>query len=262
MSVLRAVSAELHKLLSLPGVWIGALVTVLGTAAVTVLNANYTRAAAERGDPEGYGIPSAFDTAFAAAPLGVVGAVVVGVLAIGSEYAVNGPDAGGGRQVVTSLTATPRRGILMVAKAVSTIVLTASMVAVALPVSVAVAHVVGGDAMSTTVPWDEAVSRTASAGLYWILMGLVALGITALVRSQMVPLVVLVANSSVVSIPVLLAGVTPLAYWLPDMAGRRLFHGLDMMEGGLDAVPGAIVMAAWAVLLVAAGTIVFARRDA
>ena len=93
-------------------------------------------------------------------------------------------------------------------------------------------------------------------------MGLIAFAITVVTRSGIVPLIVLIVNSSLVSVSLLLTRLTPLAHWLPDLAGRRLFGGVSTVEGGLDAVPGGLVMSAWTLALLLVAGFVFARRDA
>ena len=95
-------------------------------------------------------------------------------------------------------------------------------------------------------------------------MGLIAFAITVLARSGIIPLIILIANSSVVSVSLLLTNLTPAAHWLPDMAGRNLFGfpADSVVPGGLDPTPGAIVMAGWALALLIVAGIVFRRRDA
>ncbi|MGW6275864.1 hypothetical protein [Kribbella sp. NPDC055071] len=91
--------------------------------------------------------------------------------------------------------------------------------------------------------------------------GLIGLAVTVMIRNGLVPLIVMIVNSSVVSVSLLLSKLTPLALWLPDMAGRRLF-GPSQIGGGLGAVPGGFVMAGWALAFCAAAAVVFAPRDA
>lgn len=263
MTLLRALAAELRKALTLPAVWAGIAVALLGSLGITLLNAFTARnaLAAGRAD-ELLASTSPFETAYAAAPLGTVGAVVIGVVVISSEYTTGGPDAGGGRQLSTTLTAMPRRLGVLAAKAVIVVLLVAVTALVTLPACLALARAVIGDAGIETVATQEALLRWLGAALYWTLTGLLAFAITVLTRSGIIPLIVLVVNSSLVSVSLLLTNITPLAHWLPDMAGRRLFGGMDTVEGGLDALPGGLVMGAWTVaLLVVAGS-VFSRRDA
>lgn len=262
MSFASTLSAELRKAATLPAVWAGVAVTVLGSIALTLINASTTRNAVESGRPQLVADTSPFEAAFAMMPLGTVGAVVIGVVLIGSEYTSNSAEAGGGRQITATLAAMPRRVNVLAAKALTLVLAVLGTAAVALPASVAIAHAIIGDAGIDTVTLDDAVRRGLGGTLYWVLMGVIAFAITVMTRSAAIPLLVLVVNSSLVSIPLLLTNLTPLAHWLPDLAGRRLFDGPYTIDGGLDALPGAIVMGTWALLLLAIATVLFARRDA
>ncbi|GAA3661270.1 ABC transporter permease [Microbacterium marinilacus] len=263
MTLFHAVSAELRKAATLPAVWAGAAVAILGSLGITLLNAVTARSAiaAGRAD-ELLASTSAFETGYAAAPLGTVGAVVIGVVLISSEYTANSPDAGGGRQLTTTLTVIPRRLTVLTAKAVAVVAVVAVAALVALPACLVLARAVIGDAGHETVSAQEALWRWLGACLYWTLTGLLAFAIAVLTRSGVVPLIVLIVNSSLVSVSLLLTNITPLAHWLPDMAGRRLFGGVDTIDGGLDTLPGALVMAAWTVGLLAVAGAAFTRRDA
>lgn len=254
--------AELHKAAALPAVWAGFAVAVLGSAALTLLNAVGTRdaLAAGRHDDAGYG--TALDTAFASMPIGTVGAVVIGVIVVSSEFTANSPDAGGGRQIGTTLVATPRRVMALVAKAVAAVLLVLVTAVVAIPASLFLAEAIIGDVATSSLPFDEAVRRGAGAALYWALTALIGLAVAVFTRSGVVPLIVLVMNSSLVSVSLLLTNLTPAAHWLPDMAGRRLFGGEYTVPGGLEAGPGALVMAGWAAALLVVAAGVFSRRDA
>jgi ABC-type transport system involved in multi-copper enzyme maturation permease subunit len=262
MTFWNTFTAELRKAVTLPASWVAGAVTLFGSAGVTVLNAVAARGALDSGAQESGEFFSAFDTAYAAVPLGTVGAVVLGVVAMSSEYAANTTDAGSGRQITATLAASPRRTGLLVAKALTVVLLVVLTAAVTIPACVGVARLVIGAGPPETVGLDEALVRSLGAALYWTLTGLIALAITTLARSGIVPLVVLIANSSLVSFSLLLSNVTPLAHWLPDLAGRRLFVGMATVEGGLDAGPGALVMGAWTLVLLAVAGVVLSRRDA
>jgi ABC-2 type transport system permease protein len=262
MTFWNTFTAELRKASTLPASWVAVAVTLFGSAGITVLNAVAARTALDSGARESGELFSAFETAYAAVPLGTVGAVVLGVVVMSSEYAANSTDAGGGRQVTATLAASPRRTGLLVAKALTVVLLVALTAAATIPACIGVARLVIGSGPPETVSLDDALVRSLGAALYWTLTGLIALGITTLARSGIVPLVVLIANSSVVSFSLLLTNVTPLAHWLPDLAGRRLFVGMPTVDGGLDAGPGALVMGAWTLALLAVAGVVFSRRDA
>lgn len=261
MTFWNALVAELRKAVTLPATWVAVAVTLFGSAGITVLNAVATRTALGSGNLESRAFTSAFETAYAAAPLGTVGAVVLGVVVVSSEYVTNSTDAGGGRQITTTLTAGPHRTGLLLAKALTVVLLVLATAALTIPTGVTVAGLIIGD-HAPVLAWDVVLTRSMGATLYWVLTALIALAVTVLTRSGLVPLVVLITNSSLVSVSLLLTQITPLAHWLPDMAGRRLFGGLSTVEGGLSAGPGALVMAAWALGLLTVAGLVFSRRDA
>lgn len=262
MTFWNTFAAELRKVVTLPASWVAVAVTLFGSAGITVLNAVAARTASGSGAQGSRDLASAFETAYAAAPLGTVGAVVLGVVVMSSEYAANSTDAGSGRQITATLAASPRRTGLLLAKALTVVLLVALTAAATIPACVGVARLLIGAGPPETVRLDDALLRSLGAALYWTLTGLIALAITTLARSGIIPLVVLIANSSVVSFSLLLTNVTPLAHWLPDLAGRRLFVGMPTVDGGLATGPGAIVMGSWTLALLAVAGLVFSRRDA
>jgi ABC-2 type transport system permease protein len=260
MSLPATTAAELRKVATLPATAVAAAVSVLGCAGISALNAVHVRDALAAGQPDLVAYTSPVEAVFSAVPLGTVGAVVLGVSAISSEYAVNSPDAGGGRQVLATLTATPRRLHLLAGKALVVVLLVAATAAVAIPVSLALAVAVTGG----PTPTAGLLARSAGTALYWVLTALMAMAVTVLTRNGVVPLVVLITNSSLVSASFLLAKLTPLAFWLPDLAGARLFAGelFAATEEALDPLTGALVMVAWTVALLGVAAAAFTRRDA
>ena len=264
MTFLRTVAAELRKTATLRASAGAAAVAVLGSFAITVLNAVGVRDALRAGRPDLVGYTSPAEAVFSAVPLGTVGAVILGVIVISSEYTANSPDAGGGRQITATLAVSPRRLVLLAAKAAAVAIHVLALAAVTIPACLAVAHLIIGDPF-TGDDLGHALARAAGAALYWTLTGLMAVAITVLTRSGIIPLVVLIANSSLVSVSILLTHLTPLAYHLPDLAGMRLFV-VDDREGlfaaALDPLTGGLVMAAWTLGFLALSAAVFHRRDA
>ncbi|TDD62165.1 ABC transporter permease [Kribbella antibiotica] len=235
---MNALKAELYKASTLPAVWAGFALTVVGCIALEVLLAS-------QGDVTGTD----------SLPMGTVGAAVIGVVAFSSEYTANSADAGGGRQITTTLTTTPSKTRVLLTKALTIVILIVLSAVVAMPVAVGIAR--------PDVPADELLTSCLGATLYWVLSGLLGFAITVVLRNGVIPLILLILNSSLVSVSLLLTKLTSLAYWLPDLAGRRLFgSGVRTVDSGLDAVPGGLVMAGWAVLLCLLAGFVFARRDA
>ncbi|PZF80712.1 ABC transporter permease [Jiangella anatolica] len=238
---MAAVAAELRKALTLPAALAGLAVAVLAPAALAVLYAAQGTAG------------SAAQAALDAAPMVTIGAIVLGVVAVSSEY-------GGGRQIAGTLAAMPRRRTVLAAKAATVAVLIAAAAAVAFPVALLAARLVGGTGPAP----DDVVGRAAGTGVYAVLIGLIALAITTLTRNGIVPLIVLIANGSVVSVSFLLSLATPLALYLPDLAGMRMLAGDDRIaiDDALAPLPGGLVMAAWTAALLAVAAVVLGRRDA
>jgi hypothetical protein len=242
---MRALAAELSKLATLPFTWLAFAAGLIVPSGVAIITALTT----EPGP----------DTGFAELGIGVVGAIILGVSVIGSEYATEGEESAGGRQITTSLTVVPSRTRLLLAKVGTVIIATAALAAIAIIVVCGIGHILlGANAPALDL---NSLMRMGGAGLYWVMMALIAFALTVLIRNGIVPMAVLVANSSVVTVTYLLAQSIPAANYLPDLAGMRMF---TTIKTSVEMTPlvGGLVMAAWvAVLLVIAGA-VFIRRDA
>jgi ABC-2 type transport system permease protein len=263
MTMLRTVGAELRKAVTLRASSGAAAVAVLGSLGITVLNSLSVHHALEAGQPDRVAYTSPAEAVFSAFPIGTVGAAVLGVLVISSEYTANSPDVGGGRQITATLAATPRRLAVLAAKAAAVVLLVFATAAITIPACLAVAHLIVGVPFATNALGDT-VARAAGAALYWTLTGLMASAITVLARNGVIPLIVLILNSSVVSVSILLAHLTSLAFYLPDLAGMRLIadDSLGLFPEALDPLTGGLVMAAWVLGLLAFSSAVFTRRDA
>jgi hypothetical protein len=224
------VTTELRKLAGLPSVWVAAALGLLMPPLLVVLT--------------GRGVPDTTDTGFVELTVGVLGPLVLGTVAAGSEYR--------GRQIRTSLICVPSRLRLLAAKTgavVLTVAVTAAMSAV---VTLAVAGTLTGGA------WP----RIAGVVVYWVLDALLAYGITLLTRSGILPLTVMIVNTTAVSFTYLLTKVTPLAAFLPDMAGAHMFiHDMNTPDE-LAPLTAGLVMSAWVAALLAVAGYVFHRRDA
>jgi hypothetical protein len=222
------VRTELLKLAGLPAVWIAAVLGLLMPPLLVVLT--------------GRNLPDTSDTGFVELTVGVLGPLVLGTVAAGSEYR--------GRQIRTSLLCVPSRLRLLAAKT-GAVALTVAATAL---VSAVVTLVVAGVPIAGT--------RVAGVVVYWVLDALLAFGATLLFRSGVLPLTVMIVNTTAVSFTYLLTKVTPLAAYLPDMAGAHMFiHDMHTPDE-LAPLTAGLVMAAWVAALLAVAGYVFHRRDA
>jgi ABC-2 type transport system permease protein len=231
---MRLLRAELFKLLGLPSTWAALALCFTVAPAVSYLN---------------HRLPSP-DAGYEELIFGVVGAIVLGVVAVSSEYRAESAEDAATRQIVTSLTAVPSRVRFLAAKA-GALILTMT---VAAAVTAPAALIVRGGTL--------AVPRMLGVVVYFVLTALLAFGITLVTRSGIVPLTVLIVNATVVSVSFLISRVLPAANYLPDLAGARMFIRHGQFNLPIGPVTGGLVMAGWTVLVVAAGAAAFCRRDA
>ncbi|MFD6189613.1 MULTISPECIES: ABC transporter permease subunit [unclassified Streptomyces] len=183
---------------------------------------------------------------------------LLGGLAIASEY--------GSRTIVSTLTAVPRRGRVLVAKAVV-------VLAIALPTGLltTLGGFLAGQASlkSSGAPYvalgDPGTWRAVlGGGLFLALSALLGLAAGTMIRSTTATVTTLFVTTLVVpalapSLPGALAdGVAK--YWPPSAGGQIVTGYHD--PGLLNPWPGFIVMAGCVTVLLAAALFTFRRRDA
>ncbi|MFG3421050.1 hypothetical protein [Micromonospora sp. NPDC048063] len=234
----RTIAAELVKLRSLPAL----LATVLGTVATGIALAAALASSA----------PTTGDTMQITTQTIVflqVGPVLIGILTAATEYM--------GRQIVTTLTATPNRFLLLAGKAAGYLTAAATTSLATIGASAATAWItLSARGIRSTRDFD--LWPLLGAVVYLVLIGLLALTVTVLLRSLTPPLVTMLALVLIVS--PLLAGYTEHARWLPDKAGSLLY----LPDNDLLLTPGtgALVLLAWITATAIAASIAFQRRDA
>jgi len=189
--------------------------------------------------------------------IGLVGPMILGVVILSSEYTSTGEDAPGGRQLLATLLAVPRRMRLLAAKTTALVLVVAVQATVATAATVTLTQVLHGDRVP--VP---AAGRMAAAVLYWVLTALLAYSIVLIARNGIVPLAFLVVNSTFVSVSYLLTKVTDAAAYLPDIAGAQMFIRSSDFPVEIAPVTAGLVMSAWIAALLAVGALLFHRRDA
>lgn len=186
--------------------------------------------------------------------LGVQGVIILGVLAVSSEYLTESSESGGGQQITTSLTVVFIPISFLLAKAGAVTVISILLCIVAIMTTVSATHLILGE-YAPAFEW----SKLIGAVCYWTFTALLAFGITVLTKNGIIPLAVLMINSSVVSFSVLLSKVTKLAFYLPDRAGAEMF--IFMSDRFHTPFTGGVVMFAWVAVIFIVAAIVFHRRD-
>ncbi|MBR8740396.1 ABC transporter permease [Nocardiopsis sp. MG754419] len=246
------VRAEGRKLVTLPVVPLSMLATFVVTVALAGI-ASWSMAGLL--DDAGAGMDfSPEDEGFQSVHFGQAGMVVLGVLAVGGEFA--------GNQVRTSLLAMPGRLRFLAAKAAVVALLAALTASVTVPLAFTASQIALGEyGMSLSTALDAGVlTPMAGAVLYWVLLALLAAGCTVLARNTVAPLAVLVAL--VLALSQILSMVTDLGGLLPDQAGSLLYLTDKENAFGLDAPQGGAVMAAWVAVVWLLAAVRFVRRDA
>ncbi|MGW3730477.1 ABC transporter permease subunit [Streptomyces sp. F001] len=194
-----------------------------------------------------------FDPLFAAffgVSFGQIAAIAFGTTAVSSEF------QGGALRV--TFAAVPRRGRWFAAKAVAIAapVLAAGLVTGA--ASLAVGRAVLGDE-ADGLTWSEGLRGVVGCAVYLTLMALFAAGLTALLRSGVATLSVLIPFLLIVSFVIGDMSGT-VADLLPDKAGQMVFH--ETPEGTLGPWTGLTVTALWTAAALVAGAWSVRHRDA
>ncbi|MFD8114515.1 ABC transporter permease [Streptomyces microflavus] len=245
MTLTGVLHSEWIKIRSVRSIY-GSLTAVLAvTLAVTVLALDTVgREQAERAGAE-----PVFD-AFYALNFGQIAAVAFGATAISSEF------LDGALRI--SLAAVPRRSLFYAAKmtAVGGAALVVGLLT-SFPVFLVGQLFLGEYAIGLGHP--GALRAAFGGGIYLALMALFAAGLTALLRSAVAVLSLLIPLLLIV--PFVFVGIAAAAVdYLPDRAGQLVLH--QNPEGPLGPWSGLAVTAAWAAAALLAGWWAVHRRDA
>jgi ABC-2 type transport system permease protein len=182
---------------------------------------------------------------------------VLGVLVISSEY--------GTGMIRATLAAVPRRRMLLTAK---TLVLAASALVVGTLACLAAYFVfqasLSGDSLRTHISDPGVFRALLGGGLYLTVLGLLGLGLGAILRSSAGAIATLFG---VLFIPTILVGILPatwqnrIAGYLPMNAGDAIYS-LHRETGSLAPWAGFAVFCGYAALALGLGLVLITRRDA
>lgn len=246
---MRAFTAELSKLISLPGIWLALFIGAFAPAGIAVLDS-----IAQKEEIIAGVSTRLLEVGYIGLALGVQGVIILGVLAVSSEYLTESSETGGGQQITTSLTVVSSRLHFMLAKAGAVTIISILLSVVAIMTTLSATHLVLGE-YTPVFEW----SKLLGAVCYWTFTALLAMAITVLTKNGTIPLAVLIINTSVVSFSFLLSKVTKSALYLPDRVGLEMF--MYTSDRFLTPFTGGLVMFAWVAVLFMVAAIVFHRRD-
>ncbi|MFJ1794184.1 ABC transporter permease subunit [Kitasatospora griseola] len=193
-------------------------------------------------------------TSLAGISLGELAIVVFGVLAVGNEYASG--------MIRVSLAAVPQRGVLMGAK---TAVLGVLAFLVSL-VTVFVAFFLGQAALgqySTGLGEPHVLRAVFGAACYLTLLCLFSIGVTMMLRNQVLSLGILIPFFFLVS-PILsiVPKVKDVVRYFPDRAGSAALQVYPTGDHPYGPWTGLLICAAWAAAALLGGYLVLKKRDA
>ncbi|MGC9542226.1 ABC transporter permease [Streptomyces sp. UG1] len=181
---------------------------------------------------------------------GQIAAISFGALAVSSEY------HGGALRL--SLASVPQRGRWFAAK-VTAIAVPALLVGLLTAVTSFAVGRAGLGSAASGVTTAEQVRAVLGCGIYLMLMALFAAGLTALLRSGVATLAILIPFILVVSFVIGDAAGT-VADFMPDKAGQIALH--QSYDGTLGPWSGLAVTALWTAGALLAGVWSVRRRDA
>lgn len=244
--------SEVTKLLSSRAIWILALVTILGTwlMAWTNVASGADLAADDSRLFSSEPIPLEYQ-GFEMAGFGYVLVVALAALWAGSEY-------GSGKQIRTTLVATPKRLRVFLVKTALLTVAVAAIGFFTMAGTILITHANSGGGIDPLALTPEIWANIGGVTLAWTLTAVIAFAVGVLARSAILPLIVI--TPLVIGIGDLLSTLWDGAKYLPVAAGAALYS--DPASGThLAPLVGGLVQAVWAGTLLTAAAVAFNRRD-
>lgn len=236
--VLHAEWLKIRTLRSLPGALLALFAVTTAFSAVAGIDGS--------SDPES----DPLFTALSGILPGQIAAISFGALAVSSEY------HGGALRL--TLAAVPQRGRWFAAK-VTAIAVSALLVGLITAFAALAAARAGLGSAADGLTMAEQLRGVLGCAIYLMLIALFAAGLTAVLRSGVATLSLLIPFILVVSFVIGDAAGT-VADFLPDKAGQIVLH--QTYDGTLGPWSGLAVTALWTVAALLAGASSVRRRDA
>lgn len=245
MPATAVLRSEWIKIKTLRGtVWSLAAVVLLTVGFSALANGAFGEAESDNGD-----FDPLFSVFIGVSP-GQIAVIAFGTLALSSEYVSGG--------IRASLAAVPRRGAFYAAKLANVAGLALAFGLLTTFATFFLGGALLGD-KALSIGDDGALRACVGGAVYLALMAIFATGLTAVLRSGMAVLSILIPFILVVSM-VIGTGGAGVADYLPDRAGQQIIYADPPTS--LDPWAGLAVTAAWAAAAALAGWWSLRRRDA
>ncbi|MFI8103568.1 ABC transporter permease [Streptomyces sp. NPDC086023] len=195
---------------------------------------------------------------FSGMVLGQLAMVVFGVMVVGTEYSSG--------MIRTSLAAVPQRATFLFSK-----IAVAGLLALVVGLATSFLSFFLGQALlgthHTSIGEPHVLRAVIGAGLYMALIAVFSMGVTAMLRSSMLSLGILVPFFFLISqILSAVPKAKEVARYFPDQAGAKIMQVVPNAMGG-DEAPygpwgGLGIMLVWVAASLVGGYLVLKRRDA
>ena len=256
----RAIHSEWIKLRSVRGAWIGlgSMVLVLvGLGAIAAAVSTGTVAGPDGGDEEfGGGGPLA--TVLTGANFAVLLAGVLGAMAGAREF--------GSGMIGATIAAVPRRWQVVVAKALvlAGVMLAMSLIGVLAAFGVGMGILSAGDEPTVALADDGVLSSVLGMAAYITAIGVLGLALGIILRNAASGIGVVVG--AVLILPALAGALLPASLdsvlqYLPSSAAASFTTVTGSGDSVLGATAGAVVLAGWVAVTLAASIVAISRRD-
>lgn len=251
MRIVNLFRSETTKLFTNVSTWVLAGVAILATWPMALTNAGASDLPAD--DPRLFSsepIPLEFQ-GFEMAGFGYVLVVALAALWAGNEY-------GSGKQIRTTLTATPQRGRVFITKTILLAVTVGIIGFLTMAGTIIITHMASGSGLDPWTLSPEIWKHIGGVTLAWMLTALIAFSVGSIARTAILPLILI--TPLVIGIGDFLAGFWEGAKYLPVAAGASMYS--DPTAGTyLAPLAGGLIQGLWAFALLVVAGVVFSRRD-
>ncbi len=260
----RALAAEVAKIVTLRGWWVGAAVLLALTALFAVLNTGLLL------EQIGTLAPEATFTDHDGSAVSVERAVLDAVLAPAYQSAAfflpvavaltAGQDYRH-RQVLVSALAVPSRTMLFAAKLAAVVIASAGLCLLGCLLGDVVLLVMLPARFDAIVLSSAGLAVPLRIAVYGVAVGVLAAALTAILRSTLFALIAVVALFLVTATGVLAAFAPAAHQALPIIGAQTFLFGYPVVAGAPGRGAGVLILLAWALVPAAAWGITFVRRD-